>query len=201
MFHDNTVFSRGNENLAIYFTASRAIWPLARRLCAACTPSPLRYTVDMAKKKLNAAPDLSVGAAPVGSSTSHSANSGEHASAHNDFDSTAKSTVKKINDVDAKITELREQRMRDPDTLGDKAFKVALPAVTGMVAGKLFQTVWDSTTKRIHPSPADDEKDRQNGLLMSVLFAAASAAFGTVVTRYSDKLSQSIVSALQRKRK
>lgn len=36
---------------------------------------------------------------------------------------------------------------------------------------------------------------------MSVLFAAASAAFSTVVTTYSDKLTQSIVGRLQRKRK
>lgn len=53
----------------------------------------------------------------------------------------------------------------------------------------------------MHPGPEDDEADRKQGLLMSVLFAAASAAFGTVVTTYSDKLTQSIVSRLQRKRK
>lgn len=56
-------------------------------------------------------------------------------------------------------------------------------------------------TNKVHPGPEDDEADRKQGLLMSVLFAAASAAFGTVVTTYSDKLTQSIVSRLQRKRK
>lgn len=117
------------------------------------------------------------------------------------LDNTTKETVQRIDKVNNKITDLREQRMRDPDTLGDKAFKLAFPALVGMVAGKAFQSVWNLVTDKVHPGPEDDEADRKQGLLMSVLFAAASAAFGTVVTTYSDKLTQSIVSRLQRKRK
>lgn len=117
------------------------------------------------------------------------------------LDNTTKETVQRIDKVNNKITDLREQRMRDPDTLGDKAFELAFPALVGMVAGKAFQSVWNLVTNKVHPGPEDDEADRKQGLLMSVLFAAASAAFGTVVTTYSDKLTQSIVSRLQRKRK
>ena len=45
---------------------------------------------------------------------------------------------------------------------------------------KAFQSVWNLVTNKVHPSPNDDEADRKQGLLMSVLFAAASAAFSTV---------------------
>lgn len=78
------------------------------------------------------------------------------------LDNTTKETVQRIDKVNNKITDLREQRMRDPDTLGDKAFKLAFPALIGMVAGKAFQSVWNLVTNKVHPSPNDDEA-RQTG--------------------------------------
>lgn len=123
----------------------------------------------------------------------------EHNNMH-DLDETADRTVAAINKVDTKVTEMRQRRMTDPDTLGDKALKMIIPSLAGLVGGKLFQMVWNSVMARVHPSPDDDAKDQQQGLMMSVLFAAASAAFGTLLTRLSDKGANSLVHHMQIKR-
>ncbi|MEE1295409.1 MAG: DUF4235 domain-containing protein [Bifidobacterium sp.] len=117
-----------------------------------------------------------------------------------DLDATTDKVVGQLNKVDDKVTELRAQRMSDPDTLGDKAVKMALPSLIGMVAGKVFQSVWDTMMNKIHPSPDDDAKDRQNGIIMSMLFAAVSGAFGVLVTRGSDKGTDWLVHRLQLRR-
>ena len=123
----------------------------------------------------------------------------EHNNMH-DLDETADKTVAAINKVDAKVTEMRQRRMADPDTLGDKALKMIIPSLAGLVGGKLFQMVWNSVMARVHPRPDDDVKDQQQGLIMSVLFAAAAAAFGTLLTRLSDKGANSLVHHMQIKR-
>lgn len=123
----------------------------------------------------------------------------EHNNMH-DLDETADKTVAAINKVDAKVTEMRQRRMADPDTLGDKALKMIIPSLAGLVGGKLFQMVWNSVMARVHPRPDDDVKDQQQGLIMSVLFTAASAAFGTLLTRLSDKGANSLVHHMQIKR-
>lgn len=123
----------------------------------------------------------------------------EHNNMH-DLDETADRTVAAINKVDTKVTEMRQRRMADPDTLGDKALKMIIPSLAGLVGGKLFQMVWNSVMARVHPSPDDDVKDQQQGLMMSVLFAATSAAFGTLLTRLSDKGANSLVHHMQIKR-
>lgn len=123
----------------------------------------------------------------------------EHNNMH-DLDETADKTVAAINKVDAKVTEMRQRRMADPDTLGDKALKMIIPSLAGLVGGKLFQMVWNSVMARVHPRPDDDVKDQQQGLIMSVSFAAASAAFGTLLTRLSDKGANSLVHHMQIKR-
>ncbi|KFI64155.1 DUF4235 domain-containing protein [Bifidobacterium cuniculi] len=117
-----------------------------------------------------------------------------------DLDSTADKAVKAINKVDDKVTALRRQRMTDPDTLGDKAVKAIIPSLAGLVGGKLFQLVWNSVTSKVHPDLDDDERDRQSGIMMSMLFAAASAAFGVLVTRISDKGALDFVQHRQAKR-
>ena len=123
----------------------------------------------------------------------------EHNNMH-DLDETADRTVAAINKVDTKVTEMRQRRMADPDTLGDKALKMIIPSLAGLVGGKLFQMVWNSVMARVHPSPDDDAKDQQQGLRMSGVFAAASAAFGTLLTRLSDKGANSLVHHMQIKR-
>lgn len=43
--------------------------------------------------------------------------------------------------INEKVNAMRNQRLNDPDSLGDKAVKFALPSIAGFVAGKLFTLV------------------------------------------------------------
>lgn len=116
------------------------------------------------------------------------------------LDATTDRTVAALNRVDDKVTAMREARTSDPDTLGDKVLRMAFPAVVGLVGGKVFSSVWNLVIAKVHPSPDDDEQDRQQGLVMSMLFAAASAAFGTLLTSVSTKGVQKIIDRMQAKR-
>ncbi|WP_241519623.1 DUF4235 domain-containing protein [Bifidobacterium callitrichidarum] len=100
--------------------------------------------------------------------------------------------------IDEKVNALRAAREADPDSLLDKAFKAAVPALVGMVAGKAFQTLWDKGTSRRNLRKGLAE-DAPQGLLMSLAFAAASAAFGAVVSQLSDRGSKAIVARRHRK--
>ncbi|WP_172146718.1 DUF4235 domain-containing protein [Bifidobacterium panos] len=112
-----------------------------------------------------------------------------------DSASGADKAIESLQRIDGKVDELRSQMMSDPDSLGDKLLKMAIPAVTGLVAGHLFQMVWDKGTNRL-----DAEEEAQQGLLMSIAFAAASAAFGAVVSTLSGRGSQALVDRRHRKR-
>ena len=115
----------------------------------------------------------------------------------------ADSTIDALHRIDDKVDMLRDRRLNDPDSLLDKAFKWALPTLTGAVAGKLFQLGWDRTIGR-GVSRMAAQKDRGDaagqGLLMSIAFAAASAAFGAVVAQLSDRTSKAIVARRHRRR-
>lgn len=117
-----------------------------------------------------------------------------------DLDSSTDRIVKQINSVDNKVTQLRKSRMSDPDTLSDKALKWIIPTLTGLVASKVFQMVWDKVTAKAHPSPLDDDQDHQQGIMMSMIFAALSAAFSTLLTQASDRSTNSFVHHLQNRR-
>ncbi|PLS27619.1 membrane associated protein [Bifidobacterium anseris] len=118
-----------------------------------------------------------------------------------DLDAMTDKTVAELNRVNNKVTAMREARTSDPDTLGDKVFRMAFPAVVGLVGGKVFSSVWNLVINKVHPSPDDDEQDRQQGLIMSMLFAAASAAFGTLLSEVSTKGVQKIIARMQTKRR
>lgn len=118
-----------------------------------------------------------------------------------DLDAMTDKTVAELNRVNNKVTAMREARTSDPDTLGDKVFRMAFPAVVGLVGGKVFSSVWNLIINKVHPSPDDDEQDRQQGLIMSMLFAAASAAFGTLLSEVSTKGVQKIIARMQTKRR
>ena len=115
----------------------------------------------------------------------------------------ADSTIEALHRIDDKVNMLRDRRLNDPDSLLDKAFKRALPALTGAVAGKLFQLGWERTIGR-GVSRMAAQKGRGDaagqGLLMSIAFAAASAAFGAVVAQLSDRTSKAIVARRHRRR-
>ena len=115
---------------------------------------------------------------------------------HNtDSDSGADKVIENLHRIDDKVDALRNQMMSDPDSLGDKLLKTEIPAVAGLVASYLFQMAWDKGTGRL-----DAEKEVQQGLLMSIAFAAASAAVGAVVSALSCRGTQALVDRRHRKR-
>lgn len=154
-----------------------------------------------------------------------------------DGGSAADEAVAMFHRIDRKVNAMREAKLADPDSLGDKVIKAALPALAGLVAGKLFDVLWRKGTG-MGPSASRRGRRRgvaadtgatagssashaaggaagntaaaagtsapdastQQGLVMSLLFAAASAAFGAVVSTLSDRGSQAWVKHRQRKR-
>lgn len=89
---------------------------------------------------------------------------------------------------------MRKARELDPDTLSDKVIKAAVPAIAGLVAGQVFQLLWDRGPGRF------SKKGEHTRLAMSLVFAACSAAFGAVITQLFDRGTQSFVARRQRKR-
>lgn len=115
----------------------------------------------------------------------------------------AQDIVDKLNAVDERVTQLRASRTADPDTALDKLIGMAVPSLAGMVAGKVFNKIWNlgpGTPKKSHRS-ADTANVERNSLLMELLFAACSAAFVAIVTQLSDKSSRAVIKRLQQRRK
>ncbi|OZG65621.1 DUF4235 domain-containing protein [Bifidobacterium eulemuris] len=110
--------------------------------------------------------------------------------------SSADRIVAQFHAIDDKVNAMRDQRLNDPDSLGDKLIKFALPTLAGLVAGKAFQLLWDRGPGR-KGKTVDDAA--QQGLVMSLAFAAASAAFGAIVSQLSDRGSQALVDRRHRK--
>lgn len=104
-----------------------------------------------------------------------------------------------------KVTAMRTTRMEDPDSLGDKIIKLALPSIAGLVAGKLFESLWNAGVGR-RAARADNatressQTEQRQGLLMSLAFAGLSAAFGAVISQLSDRGSKTLVAHRQHKR-
>lgn len=98
---------------------------------------------------------------------------------------------------------MRQNRLQDPDTLGDKIVKIVLPTVLGALAGKVFKTVWDSQITRRRRSAGTGgtaEDAQQQGFIASVIFAAASAAFGSVISSLGTRGSNALVTRRQNRR-
>ena len=100
--------------------------------------------------------------------------------------------------IDEKVNRLREDRLNDPDSLGDKLIKSAVPALAGLVAGKAFQMIWDKGTSKRNLRKGL-AADAPQGLAMSLAFAAVSAALGAVVSQLSDRGSKAFVDHRHRK--
>ncbi len=106
--------------------------------------------------------------------------------------------------INEKVDAMRNQRLNDPDSLGDKAVKFALPSIVGFVSGKLFTLVWNKFVARKRPSDGTGELgdgvvDQQESLFMSILFAALSAAVGAAVSQLSDRGSKALVARRHRR--
>lgn len=115
-----------------------------------------------------------------------------HAADDSGFSSTADQTVEALHRIDEKVDALRERRLGDPDSMGDKIFKWAFPSIVGLVAGKVFQLAWDRgvSSRNLARGRA---ADAPQGFVASLVFAAASAAFGAVVSQLSDHGSKAFV--------
>lgn len=116
-------------------------------------------------------------------------------------DSTADQIIAGFDRINDKVDAMRAQRLNDPDSLGDKLLKFALPSVAGFVAGKLFTLLWNRGTSRVagRGKLGDGVVDEQESFVMSLLFSALSAAIGAVVSQLSDRGSQAIVDHRHRK--
>ena len=112
-----------------------------------------------------------------------------------DFPSSADRAVDSLHRIDEKVNRLRED---DPDSLGDKLIKSAVPALAGLVAGKAFQMIWDKGTSKRNLRKGL-AADAPQGLAMSLAFAAVSAALGAVVSQLSDRGSKAFVDHRHRK--
>ncbi|KAB8291964.1 DUF4235 domain-containing protein [Bifidobacterium avesanii] len=115
---------------------------------------------------------------------------------YDDEPSAADHVVAQLERVNAKVDEMRAKMEQDPDSMGDKILKAALPSVAGLVAGKLFDMAWNrGTAKRF----GDVRQESAKGLLLSVAFAALSAAVGAAVATLSTRSSQAIVDRRHRR--
>ncbi|QSY58294.1 DUF4235 domain-containing protein [Bifidobacterium saguini] len=114
------------------------------------------------------------------------------------FSTEADQVVQGLHRVDDAVNAARERRLSDPDSLGDKLIKSAVPTVAGLIAGKMLQMVWNKGVARrnIRKGLA---ADAPQGFLLSLAFAAISAAFGAVVSQLSDHSSQAFVDRMHRK--
>ena len=117
---------------------------------------------------------------------------------YNATGSTTDRAVETLHRIDDKVAMLRKQRLEDPDSATDKLIKSVLPAITGMVAGKLFQVTWDRAQARRKASSGESSSNAK-GLMMNIAFAAASAALGAVISTLSDRGSQALVDFRHRK--
>lgn len=142
-----------------------------------------------------------------------------------DFQTNPNGNVDQIVDAfgrfDAKVDAMRERRLNDPDSLGDKMLKFAIPSVAGFIASKAFQLVWNGLMAQRASQRAgrhsaqsavtrensvgsgklgDGTIDEQESLFMSIAFSALSAALSAVVSQLSDRGSQALVNRRHRRR-
>ena len=87
------------------------------------------------------------------------------------MESSADRVVAALHTVDEKVNAMRDQRLNDPDSFGDKIFKSVVPTLAGLVLGKAFEMVWKK----------------------SIVFAVVSAGFGALVSQLSGRGSKAIV--------
>lgn len=126
------------------------------------------------------------GTTGTGRHAAHAARTGS------DYSSTADEAVEALHRIDEKVNQMRDHRLNDPDSLLDKLFKWAFPSVIGLVAGKAFQMLWDRGTSKRNLARGL-AADAPQGFVSSLVFAAASAAFGAIVSQLSDRGSKAFV--------
>ena len=88
------------------------------------------------------------------------------------MESSADRVVAALHTVDEKVNAMRDQRLNDPDSFGDKIFKSVVPPLAGLVLGKAFEMVWKKSVGRK---------------------AVRAAGFGALVSQLSGRGSKAIV--------
>ena len=117
------------------------------------------------------------------------------------MESSADRVVAALHTVDEKVNAMRDQRLNDPDSFGDKIFKSVVPTLAGLVLGKAFEMVWKKSVGR-KTVRADGTKNEAaveaRGVVFSgdgcgIVFAVVSAGFGALVSQLSGRGSKAIV--------
>ena len=104
------------------------------------------------------------------------------------MESSADRVVAALHTVDEKVNAMRDQRLNDPDSFGDKIFKSVVPTLAGLVLGKAFEMVWKKSAVR-----ADGTKNEAAEAALGIVFAVVSAGFGALVSQLSGRGSKAIV--------
>ncbi|BDR53987.1 hypothetical protein KIMH_00980 [Bombiscardovia apis] len=113
------------------------------------------------------------------------------------LNATADKAVAQFQAIDEKVNAMRTQVRMDPDSLGDKLLKFAIPSLAGLVFGRIFKSVWDKNVSRSRGGiEGNDSGEQQEGFIASIVFAGLSAAFAAVVSQVSNKGSQALVDRL-----
>ncbi len=125
----------------------------------------------------------------------------EHNNMH-DLDETADKTVAAINKVDAKVTEMRQRRMADPDTLGDKALKMIIPSLAGLVGGRptsvsgmsVRPVYWPDSLHSVWPWRSNTRSPK----IWGALFCMVVCSMSTTVGACAPQEQRTITSACRR---
>ena len=105
------------------------------------------------------------------------------------MESSADRVVAALHTVDEKVNAMRDQRLNDPDSFGDKIFKSVVPTLAGLVLGKAFEMVWKKSVGR----KAVRTKNEAAEAALGIVFAVVSAGFGALVSQLSGRGSKAIV--------
>ena len=108
------------------------------------------------------------------------------------MESSADRVAAALHTVDEKVNAMRDQRLNDPDSFGDKIFKSVVPTLAGLVLGKAFEMVWKKSVGR-KAVRADGTKNEAAEAALGIVFAVVSAGFGALVSQLSGRGSKAIV--------
>ena len=108
------------------------------------------------------------------------------------MESSADRVVAALHTVDEKVNAMRDQRLNDPDSFGDKIFKSVVPTLAGLVLGKAFEMVWKKSVGR-KAVRADGTKNEAAEAALGIVFAVVSAGIGALVSQLSGRGSKAIV--------
>jgi len=116
------------------------------------------------------------------------------------MESSADRVVAALHTVDEKVNAMRDQRLNDPDSFGDKIFKSVVPTLAGLALGKVFEMAWKQSVGRKATLP-DGTTDARKDAILGIAFAVISAALGALVSQLSDRGSKAIVNHRHAKRR